>query len=32
MFAGSWVEDMCVVQQDGDYQMFAEGKKTSPIG
>ena len=26
IFTGSWVEDMCVVKQDGTYQMFAEGK------
>ena len=26
IFTGSWVEDMCVVKQDGVYQMFAEGK------
>jgi len=26
IFHGSWVEDMCVVKQDGAYQMFAEGK------
>ena len=38
IFTGSWVEDMCVVKQDGTYQMFAEGKNdiahrlTSPDG
>ncbi len=26
IFTGSWVEDMCVVKQDGRYSMFAEGK------
>jgi sucrose-6-phosphate hydrolase SacC (GH32 family) len=26
IFAGSWVEDMCVVRHDGTYFMFAEGK------
>ena len=26
IFTGSWVEDMCVVKQDGTYQMLAEGK------
>ena len=26
IFTGSWVEDMCVVKQDGTFQMFAEGK------
>jgi len=26
VFKGSWVEDVCVVRQDGTYQMFAEGK------
>ena len=26
IFTDSWVEDMCVVKQDGTYQMFAEGK------
>jgi sucrose-6-phosphate hydrolase SacC (GH32 family) len=26
IFTGSWVEDMCVVKQDGTYSMFAEGK------
>ena len=26
IFAGSWVEDMCVVHHDGTYFMFAEGK------
>ena len=26
IFAGSWTEDVCVVKQDGVYQMFAEGK------
>ncbi len=26
IFTGSWVEDVCVVKQDGKYQMFAEGK------
>jgi sucrose-6-phosphate hydrolase SacC (GH32 family) len=26
IFTDSWVEDMCVVKQDGAYQMFAEGK------
>ncbi len=26
IFAESWVEDMCVVLQDGTYYMFAEGK------
>ena len=26
IFHESWVEDMCVVKQDGIYQMFAEGK------
>ncbi len=26
IFTGSWVEDMCVIKQDGTYQMFAEGK------
>ena len=27
IFTGSWVEDMCVVKQNGTYFMFAEGKK-----
>ena len=26
IFTGSWVEDMCVVKQDGTYSMFAEGR------
>jgi hypothetical protein len=26
IFSGSWVEDMCVVKQNGSFQMFAEGK------
>jgi len=26
VFGGSWVEDVCVVEQGGGYQMFAEGK------
>ena len=26
IFTDSWVEDMCVVKQDGTFQMFAEGK------
>ena len=26
IFTDSWVEDMCIVKQDGTYQMFAEGK------
>ena len=26
IFAGSWVEDVCVVKQQGTYFMFAEGK------
>ena len=26
IFTGSWVEDVCVVKQDGTLQMFAEGK------
>ena len=26
IFRQSWVEDMCVVLQDGTYQMFAEGR------
>jgi hypothetical protein len=26
IFTGSWVEDMCVVRQDGVFQMFAEGR------
>lgn len=26
VFKGSWVEDVCVVRQNGTYQMFAEGK------
>jgi sucrose-6-phosphate hydrolase SacC (GH32 family) len=26
IFSGSWVEDMCVLKQDGTYQMFAEGR------
>jgi hypothetical protein len=26
IFAGSWVEDMCVVPHDDEYVMFAEGK------
>jgi hypothetical protein len=26
IFAGSWVEDVCVVKRDGTFQMFAEGK------
>ena len=26
IFAGSWVEDVCVVRHDGTYFMFAEGK------
>src|SRR5262245_48762805 len=26
IFSESWVEDMCVVKNDGVYQMFAEGK------
>jgi hypothetical protein len=26
IFSESWVEDMCVVRQDGAYEMFAEGK------
>jgi hypothetical protein len=26
IFNSSWVEDMCVVKQDGTYQMFAEGR------
>ncbi len=26
IFTDSWVEDVCVVKQDGTYQMFAEGK------
>ena len=38
IFTGSWVEDVCVVQHDGAYFMFAEGKNdiahllTSPDG
>jgi hypothetical protein len=38
IFNGSWVEDVCVVKQNGTYQMFAEGKNdiahllTSPDG
>jgi beta-1,2-mannobiose phosphorylase / 1,2-beta-oligomannan phosphorylase len=26
IFTDSWVEDMCVVPHDGQYEMFAEGK------
>jgi sucrose-6-phosphate hydrolase SacC (GH32 family) len=26
IFRGSWVEDVCVVKQDGTYFLFAEGK------
>jgi beta-1,2-mannobiose phosphorylase / 1,2-beta-oligomannan phosphorylase len=26
IYAGSWVEDVCVVPKDGSYVMFAEGK------
>jgi len=26
IFNGSWVEDMCVVKQNGTYSMFAEGQ------
>jgi sucrose-6-phosphate hydrolase SacC (GH32 family) len=26
IFAGSWVEDVCVVRRNGSYFMFAEGK------
>jgi sucrose-6-phosphate hydrolase SacC (GH32 family) len=38
IFTGDWVEDMCVVRQDGTYYMFAEGRNdiahllTSPDG
>ncbi len=38
IFAGSWVEDMCVVPHQGGFQMFAEGERdqahrlTSPDG
>ena len=38
IFRDGWVEDMCVVKQDGTYQMFAEGRNdiahrlTSPDG
>jgi beta-1,2-mannobiose phosphorylase / 1,2-beta-oligomannan phosphorylase len=38
IYAGTWVEDMCVVRRDGTYYMFAEGKNdiahllTSPDG
>src|SRR5947209_8117674 len=26
IFTGSWVEDMCLIKQDGTYSMFAEGR------
>jgi sucrose-6-phosphate hydrolase SacC (GH32 family) len=26
IFTESWVEDMCIIKQDGVYQMFAEGR------
>jgi hypothetical protein len=38
IFSGSWVEDVCVVREDGSYVMFAEGRNdiahllTSPDG
>jgi beta-1,2-mannobiose phosphorylase / 1,2-beta-oligomannan phosphorylase len=38
IFHGSWVEDVCVVKQDGTFYLFAEGKNdiahllTSPDG